>query len=408
MPDRRYLAGAVLALLVAALAWRSAIDSVDFPVYHHAGRQILGGDYEIYPVGLYANQPVSTHGFRYIPALALLFVPFALMPLAAAALIFFAIKTAAFAHTFAIIARRLGMPGRYATLMLISLGVAGGYLVEDFRGGNVQFLIVYLMVLAFDAAERGRVAGPAVALALAAASKVTPLLLAGYLALRRGPAILLATLALLAVLLVAPALVWGWDHNIHLLRGYAKYSGVSVQSAELGRNYSLRGVLLRYRPFGISDQTASALWLGMVGAAAVAGVVLARMRGARSFTPDLELALIMTAIPLLSPHTQRIYFSALAVPVGILVGLLERDALPSRTAVLAALAVTFAASTVLPLVLGGKRLSRLYLDFSPYSFATLFLLIVLVIVTIRTKRLRGADGADGAGGSAKGAGAGWC
>jgi glycosyl transferase family 87 len=397
MPARRYFAWAVLALLLIGLAWRSASDSVDFPVYHQAGRQVLAGDYEIYPAGLYDNVPVSTHGFRYVPALALLFVPFALLPLEAAALLFFALKTAAFVHTFAVVARRLAMPGDYRTLMAISIVVTGGYLVEDFRGGNVQFLIVYLLVLAFDRAERGRVAGPAIALALASAAKVTPLLLAGYLTLRRGPAILVSTVCLIAFVLIAPAVVWGWDHNVHLLRGYARYSAISVQSAELGRNYSLRGVLLRYRPFGISDETASTIWLATVAAAAFAGVMLVRMRGTRSFTPDLELAVILTAIPLLSPHTQRIYFSALAVPVGILAGLLKRDALPFRAGVVTALATTLGASTILPLALGGKRLSRMYLDFSPYSFATLFLLIVLTVVTIEVKRRAGAGEDYGAG-----------
>jgi glycosyl transferase family 87 len=397
MPARRYFAWAVLALLLIGLAWRSASDSVDFPVYHQAGRQVLAGDYEIYPAGLYDNVPVSTHGFRYVPALALLFVPFALLPLEAAALLFFALKTAAFVHTFAVVARRLAMPGDCRTLMAISIVVTGGYLVEDFRGGNVQFLIVYLLVLAFDRAERGRVAGPAIALALASAAKVTPLLLAGYLTLRRGPAILVSTVCLIAFLLIAPAVVWGWDHNVHLLRGYARYSAISVQSAELGRNYSLRGVLLRYRPFGISDETASTIWLATVAAAAFAGVMLVRMRGTRSFTPDLELAVILTAIPLLSPHTQRIYFSALAVPVGILAGLLKRDALPFRAGVVTALATTLGASTILPLALGGKRLSRMYLDFSPYSFATLFLLIVLTVVTIEVKRRAGVGEDYGAG-----------
>ena len=71
----------ILVLAMGMLAWRASNDSVDFPIYHYAGRQILSGDYELYPSELYDGREVGGHGFRYAPAVAFLFVPFALLPL---------------------------------------------------------------------------------------------------------------------------------------------------------------------------------------------------------------------------------------------------------------------------------------------------------------------------------------
>jgi hypothetical protein len=119
---------------------------------------------------------------------------------------------------------------------------------------------------------------------------------------------------------------------------------------------------------------------------ALAALVLVRRPSQDGFSLDLEFALLLTAIPLLSPHSQRIYFSALSLPAGIIVGVLRKHAVPHRSLLIAALAVTMAASTVLPLLLGSKRLSRAYLDWSPYSFATLFLFVVLGWVTVQDKR----------------------
>ena len=56
-----------------------------------------------------------------------------------------------------------------------------------------------------------------------------------------------------------------------------------------------------------------------------------------------------------------------------------------RTLLMVGLGATMAASTVLPTMLASRRLSLAYLDFSPYTFATLLFVVVLVAVTIRAK-----------------------
>jgi alpha-1,2-mannosyltransferase len=385
----RWAGSGLLAVLLIGLAWRSATDSVDFPIYYQAGTQVLQRDYDLYPPEVYTGATVvAGHGFRYAPAMAFFFVPFALLPIQIAAFLFFCLKAAAFVHAFVIVARRLGIPKEWRSLAVAAFLVTGGYLLEDFRGGNVQFVVGYLMLLAFDRAESGEVLLPALSLAVAIAAKVTPLALLGYLALRQRWSVVLAALAFVAALTEGPAMVWGSATNKHLLSGFVAYSATSMTTPETARNYSLRGALIKYRPFGISDQTASRIWMGMLGATAVGAVVLMRRPSPMPFGPDLEFALLLTAIPLLSPHSQRIYFSSLSLAVGIIYGLLRKRAVPYRSLLITALALTMAASTVLPLVLASKRLSRAYLDFSPYTFATLILVAALAYVTTRVKEPR--------------------
>ena len=401
----RRVGAIVLAVLVIAFGWNAATHAVDFPIYHQAGAQILSGDFALYPAGLYDGSDVPSHGFRYAPVLAFLFAPLALLPLEASAFLFFFVKVAALAYVARVVARHLGLTGRGTTLALLAVLVVGGYLVEEFRYGNFHFLMVALMVLAFDGAERGRTAGPALALAVAIAAKLTPVLLVGYFALRRRVAICAATLASLALLLVAPAATVGWRTNAHLLDGFVRYA---VQKTEEGRNHSLRGALVKHLTTTLDDSqypgvtladlpqgVVDLLWVTLVSAAGLLSIVVLRRRErsaapagghatADAAVPLLELSLVLTAIVLASPHTQRQHLTALYVPALVLVGLLMTGSpRPRRQLILVTLGATAAASTFLPLIFGGRQLALAYEAWSPYFAATLVMFVALVVLVVQ-------------------------
>ena len=86
-----------------------------------------------------------------------------------------------------------------------------------------------------------------------------------------------------------------------------------------------------------------------------------------------------------SPHSQRPYFSALAIPTAVLLGvLLKNEAGVSRRAVQLTLGACAALSTILPLVLSSRRLALAYQQLSPYFFAA-------VVVSLMLVRLRLTD-----------------
>jgi Glycosyltransferase family 87 len=393
----RRLELAVLGAVVAALAWESATRSVDFPIYHRVGHQILQGDYELYPAALYSGGPAPSHGFRYAPAIAFLFVPFALLPLEAAALVFFLLKTAAFVYVGSLVAGYLGVSSRARTLMLASLVCVGGYVVEEFRYGNFHFLSVMLMVVAFVKAEQGKVAVPAAALALAIATKLMPVMLLPYLALRRRAGVCAATIVALAFIAIVPSAIVGYQTNNHLLEGFGKYA---VQKIDEGDNYSLRGVLFRYLTpdhrqdlsypntslASLSASAVSALW---VMALAAGGMLLARVLWREPSGPAvraLEFSLMLTAMLLASPHTQRRYFTALYVPILTLLALLPASPVVAQGwSARLGLVATGAASTFLPLLFGGRTHALAYEASSPYFFSTLVLFVVLLLTTERLK-----------------------
>ena len=364
-------------LLSLAFALYCAAHSIDFPVYYRAATQVVHGDYEIYPAAVYGGGAIPPHGFRYAPVFAFLFAPLALLPLDVAAFLFVALKGAAIVYIGDVASRFLGVPRRVTFLVGISILLVAGYAVEELRYGNFHFLCVALMILAFESAEAGRVWLPATALALAIAAKLTPLLLLAHFAWRRRMAVCGATVVALSILLLVPALVVGFRENLHLLYGFVRYA---IEKIDEGDNYSLRGVLLRT---GMSPESASLVWLAAV---ATSGGVVAAALWRRAIKPAaqfFEFSIVLTAMLLVSPHTQRRHFVILYVPVLALVALLLNHRAPRERLARGALALTLLAGTILPLVFGRRQLALTYQSLSPYFFATAFLFVVLVVVARR-------------------------
>jgi MFS family permease len=357
-----------------------ATNSVDFPVYHRVATQVARGDYEIYPTAVFTAGVVPAHGFRYAPAIAFLFVPFGLLPLEVAAFLFFILKVGAVVYVGSVVARYAGSATPTRTLMLASLLVAAGYVVEEFHYGNFHFFCIALMVFAFDSAESGRVVRPAVALGIAIATKVTPVLLLAYFAWRRRFGLCAATLVVLAIIAILPAGVVGYRMNNHLLEGFAKYA---LQKIDEGDNYALRGLLLN---MGLSSGAVTWVWLLTVLVGSVVVVAALWPNPVAPASRLLEFCVVVTAMLLASPHTQRRYFIALYVPIAALLALRGTGwTLPEAPLVRVALALTAAMGTVLPLVFAGHRLALLYQAYSPHFLGALVMLVALVLVAMRMK-----------------------
>jgi hypothetical protein len=398
-PGKVWLARAGTMLLVAGLALlarEASRHSIDFPVYHRAAQQISAGNFDLYPPEAYGGHPGPSQGFRYAPAIAFLVLPFGWLPLEQSAFAFYCLKLAALWWTGATIARRAGSNLWGQRAFVVAFVVIGGYVVEELRFGNAHLFVVALMVLAYDRAESGRVLTPALALAIAIATKITPIALLLYFAVRRRAAVTMATVVLTALLIVLPAAAMGWDGNARQLRAFATYA---LEKVDEGDNYSLRGVLVRYltpteadvshvqaNVASLSLSTVNLIWLiGLLGLGLAALAAVWREVD-DPITRLLEFSIVMTGIVLASPHTQRRYFVGLYVPVVVLLALLaevrHRD---HRRLLLAGLVATAAPATVLPLLFGGRRLALLYEAASPYSFGALTLFGVLVALTFRRK-----------------------
>lgn len=375
--------GATFAFVAIVLVFGvyCATHSVDFPVYHRVARQVLSGNYELYPAAVYTGGAVPSHDFRYAPVTAFLFVPFGLLPMRAAAFVFFLLKVGAVLYVSRVVGRYVGgssIPLRF--LMAIAVLLTGGYVIEEFHYGNFHFLCIALMVFAFDSASSGRVVRPALAMGIAVATKLTPVLLLVYFAWRRRFRLCLATLAVLVLLAFLPALLVGYHANNHLLAGFATYA---LEKIDENDNYALRGMLVR---LGVSLGVATAVWLGAVVAGGIAVAAILRRPPVGPAARFMELCVVLTAMLATSPHAQRRYFIALYVPILALLCLMRtRPSLREDARVRLALGATAAFGTILPLLFGGPTLARLYQAYSPHVVGALTVLVATVAVAARLK-----------------------
>ena len=404
MPRASRIFTVVFFALLAFLAVKSAAQAPDFPVYHRAARVLLSGEFRLYPDEVYAGHPVPSQGFRYAPIISVLFLPFGLLPVVWASVLFFATQVAAVWWMGRMVARRLAVPAWVAgersahlqvglTSFIGAFLLTAGYLVEDLRFGNAHILCIALMVWAWDDAEAGKTVRPALTLSLAVLMKLTPLALLGWFALRGRVRLCVATVAATVLLLLAPAAVVGPSANARELRAFRTYA---LEKADENDNYSVRGALVRYlTPSGV-DQSHLAVAVADVPMPIVEGLSLALiallalpaafvvLRGRQDAAAGaLGLSLVLVGMLLASPHTQRRYYIALFVPAVVLSTLMRSAPQRERRLAQWGLAAIVLPGTVLPLVFGGRRLALMYEATSPYLVGALVLYGVLLALAWR-------------------------
>ena len=295
----KVVAVVVLGGLIAAFGYSCAIHTVDVVIYRVAAIQALNRDYN----NIYSA--VADGGFRYAPITVLMFLPLAWMPAAAGAAILFVLKTVCvFLGTAILLSLMRLANSHYTRVCGFAFLAAGGYMVAEFRSGNVHFMVFSLLVIAILLVERGQTLLPACLLAFAIAVKLTPALFLLYFAWKREWRLCIYSIVLVGLLLLLPAVLVGMDQNTMLLH---KFADSAMQRLDESRSQSLRAFLFRllgFLPLG----AVNTLWVGLTAGGVVAMAVIT---GSKRRTPRsrvLEYCLVMTAILILSPHSLRIYF----------------------------------------------------------------------------------------------------
>src|SRR5437879_1776369 len=240
----RIIVAALVLIAIALLSYVAPRRAVDFPVYHYAARKMLSRTGPMYGPQSGIGWPQV---YRYPPLFLLLFVPFALLPLRFAAILWAALKFTALGLLARALFSRLGTHG--LVWQLLSLLPALPYLALEFHYGNVQFFIFALAGAALLCLDE-RPALAAVALALAISVKVAPLFFVPYLIVRKRIAVAGLALALTAALTLLPAGYFGWHPNASLLHQWASQEfGVAATAGEpaiIGfPSQSMHSVLMR-------------------------------------------------------------------------------------------------------------------------------------------------------------------
>ncbi len=186
--------------------------------------------------------------------------PFALLPNAAASLLWTLLGLACLAGSLALVQAMLESPLRPPSAALAALA-ALTLLSDNFNLGQSNLPVLFLVLLGLFSLSRGRDAAAGGFVSLAVAFKITPALFVVYFALkRRWRAVGAAMLGLLVWLLLVPALVFGPARNLHLLSEWSEQvvmpfvSGQKVKTTNVRwhhTNQSLEAALQRtLTPYG--------------------------------------------------------------------------------------------------------------------------------------------------------------
>jgi Glycosyltransferase family 87 len=388
-------------IVIALLSYVAARRPVDFPVYHYGTRHMLARNGPLYGPKSGIGWPQI---YRYPPLFLVFFVPFALLPLRLAALVWAALKFVVLGFLGQALFSKLRTEG--LGLQLLSVLPALPYLAVEFHYGNVQFFIFALVAAAFLWLEKRPILA-AVILALAISLKVWPLFFVPYLLARKRLFVGGLALVLTAGFTLLPAAYFGWHANASLLHQWAKQefgtAAASGEPAVIGfPSQSLHSVLMRFLTSlnyaGLTDsnypklnftsfdpRAVELLWVVLAAAGYIGLLLLARRNGSEGLTMD---SIAFCAFLLLQPFTQIGDLVILLWPVAAVVAALYYDEdLPAW--IRASLYLALSIMILKPLV--PTREAQRFLQVAGVDFAALCLLSVGLIARHLLSRQKSAN-----------------
>jgi hypothetical protein len=304
---------------------------VDFEVYRTAATRARAVE------PLYREED-GHYQFKYLPAFALVMVPFATMDDATAKWIWYALSVAllvAFVNTSV---RSLPKPRlTHRTLFWLTVLVMAKSYVKELHFGQTNILLGMLLVGVLLAVRGGR---PGLAGALTGVAifvKPYAVIVAPWVAWVAGGPALWAFVLVLVTGLFLPAVVYGWTGNLHLLGAWFRTVTVSTApNLMLPENISLATMWEKWLGPGMLPPVLAVVsGIGLL--TLIAAVVVQRRKVAQ---PEyLELGLLAVLVPLLSPQGWD-YVLLLATPaVACLIDRLRDMAVLQRAITLIALAL---------------------------------------------------------------------
>jgi hypothetical protein len=368
-----------LAVIVIAIAVHCGIMASrrmpDFKVYHLAAQRLV------------ANEPIyrldDAHRYLYAPVVTFLFVPLAPLPRIPAGVIWYAANLWLLWASLGLIERMVFResrppPGFRLIVVLFSLR----FIDNNLGHGQINILLFWLVLVAYDAAGRGKTWWAGLALAGAIAMKFYPAVLLFHLALARRWRFLATTLLAGAALLVLPAVWWGDAYPDELgrwlgvVRDQAGHYDVANKI-----NQSIAAFAHRLFSPNIAPDAAIALH-----AAFLVVLAIVALRSRRTEPPEGEdaaaLALYLLYGTVASQYSWKYYFVALMLPAAVVFRRIVEGRQPGGVGVLAA---AFLLNLLPGLRLFGRELATL---FQLWSFH--FLSVVVLFVAIFAARRRTA------------------
>jgi Glycosyltransferase family 87 len=358
--------------LVALFTTRVSRKMPDFQVYWTAGERARAAE------PLYRADD-GHYQFKYLPAFALIAAPATLVPLPAAKAAWFAISALLMMALLWLSLRAMPDLRRPAPLLLVLTFLAmAKFYAHELVLGQVNLLFGAIAALAIVCMRQGRDAAAGLLLALAVVVKPYAAIFVPWLATRKNRAAFGAMAAALIVLLLLPAVRYGWQGNLQLLGDW--WRTVTTTTAPNLTN-----------PDNVSLSAMFAKWLGPQSAPRFAAVLSAMLllvtaiviagRGLLKTPDTLEGSILLLLIPLLSPQGWDYVFLIGTPAVMLLIN--YSGALPRGLRIAALAAIAIVGLTIYDLV--GRDL---YATFMQLSIVTVCVVIEFAaLAALRFRRV---------------------
>jgi hypothetical protein len=370
---RAAVAGAALALTIAAFAFKASGKMPDFEVYWRAGARALAAE------PLYRDED-GHYQYKYLPAFALLATPAAFLPLTAAKGLWFVTSAGLVAVLLALALALL--PSRHKpawALILITLIAMAKFYGHELVLGQVNLLLATVTLAAVHLLGRGRPTLAGLLVALAVVIKPYAVIFVPWLGAQRAMGALGAALAGLTGAVLLPVVAYGVQGTLALHAAWWRTVTQSTAPNLLNAdNVSLAGMFAKWLGPG-----APAAWLAVVTSIALLGAaaVVVIMRRRVPAPAGLEAALLLTLIPLLSPQGWD-YVFLLSTPAVLYLVNYERS-LPAPVRVMTWAALAVVAFTLYDVI--GRRAYAVFMALSLISVC--YLVLVGALVTLRVRRI---------------------
>ncbi|HUE38961.1 MAG TPA: glycosyltransferase family 87 protein [Candidatus Binatia bacterium] len=371
-----------LLLLVTLYGVRHVTRAMgDFKVYRRAAQRMISGE----PV----YQLEDPHRYLYAPVVTFLFLPLGVLPRPVGKILWFVFNTALLVSIFRCSVRLLfpegrAPPGFYALVLLLSFR----FIDNNLGHGQLNILLLWLVLRAYVDATCGRCGLAGFALAAAIAAKIVPAVLLMQILLRRQWRFAACTAIGFVVLMTVPVLWWGsgypqvlrdWiavvvDQAGHYEMGNKINQSIAAFVYRLTRPYPGGAPLLELPEAAATVITALLHALFLVPLALLSLRLAAGGRTEPAGRNGDELSLYLLYATVAAPYSWKYYFVSLIFPFGAAVA---RLAGAERREFGGALLAVFVLDLLPGLELLGKRLATLFQLWSFHFLAVVVLFALL-------------------------------
>jgi hypothetical protein len=320
-----------LAVVVTLYPWKVSHRLPDFEVCRKTAARVLAAE------PLYRESD-GHWKFKYLPANGVIWAPVALLPREVSRAMWYAAMVALLVVLLRTSASLIPAP-LYSRGLLIgaTFVLLGKFFVHEIDLGNFNLLMAALVVYAAYCMTRGREALAGALVALAIVIKPYAVLFVPYVLARRRLASIASLLVVFGLALILPAAIYGWEGNAKLLSDW--WMTVTSSTDRLlddRNNVSALSVFTRSLGHG---GPAPMLALATVVVLLATAALVFFMRGPIASPEGLEIGILLTMIPIISPQGWDYVFLIAAPGVMYLVNYQSKLPHVLRALVIAALLV---------------------------------------------------------------------